>query len=215
MIRSATLGWPAFWMIGVISIGCLFPFLVIVGNSLSASGGEDADLIGVSGKLMTDARFWLALLCAIVAALLPDVLSAAVRRLCAPRDYQILQVCVLLRSVARLGSCKLCCDDRAPLAPSTPTWTGRVREFAGSGCSAAQRGNGAAACWWRRQQRRGSRGCSCRRAPVTSRSSWPAAAGPAACLRVIHTLYTLAIHRLAFDQRFEFCPHPQPMASVW
>lgn len=33
-------------MIGVISIGCFFPFLSIVSNSLSASGGEDADLIG-------------------------------------------------------------------------------------------------------------------------------------------------------------------------
>lgn len=92
VIRSATLGWPAFWMIGVISIGCLFPFLVIVGDSLSASGGEDADLIGVPGKLMSDTRFWLALLCATVTALLPDVLAAAVQRHCVPRDYQILQV---------------------------------------------------------------------------------------------------------------------------
>ena len=33
-------------MIGVISIGCYFPFLSIVSNSLAASGGEDADLIG-------------------------------------------------------------------------------------------------------------------------------------------------------------------------
>ena len=92
VIRSATLGWPAFWMVGVISIGCLFPFLVLMGSSLSASGGEDADLIGVPGKLIRDARFWLALLCSTVAALLPDVLAAGMQRLCAPRDYQILQV---------------------------------------------------------------------------------------------------------------------------
>jgi hypothetical protein len=95
MIRSATLGWPAFWMIGVISIGCLFPFLIMVGSSLSASGGEDADLIGVPGKLMLDARFWLALLCSTVTALLPDVLAAGLQRLHAPCDYQILQVWLL------------------------------------------------------------------------------------------------------------------------
>lgn len=92
VIRSATLGWPAFWMVGFISIGCLFPFLIIMGSSLSASGGEDADLIGVPGKLMSDPRFWLALLCATVTALLPDVLAAGMQRLRAPADYQILQV---------------------------------------------------------------------------------------------------------------------------
>jgi magnesium-transporting ATPase (P-type) len=115
VIRSATLGWPAFWMVGVISIGCLFPFLIIMGSSLSASGGEDADLIGVPGKLMSDPRFWLALLCSTVTALLPDVLAAGMQRLCAPADYQILQVralscvcrrlaCELLRS-SDVGAC--------------------------------------------------------------------------------------------------------------
>jgi hypothetical protein len=79
-------------MVGIISIGCLFPFLIVVGSSLSASGGEDADLIGVPSKLMSDARFWLALLCSTIAALLPDVVAAAMQRLCRPCDYQILQV---------------------------------------------------------------------------------------------------------------------------
>lgn len=103
-------------MVGVISIGCLFPFLIIMGSSLSASGGEDADLIGVPGKLMSDPRFWLALLCATVTALLPDVLAAGMQRLCAPADYQILQVRSLF--VSRGLACEqFCSSDNGAYCP--------------------------------------------------------------------------------------------------
>ena len=100
-------------MIGVVSIGCLFPFLILMGSSLSASGGEDADLIGVPGKLVSDPRFWLALLCSTVMALLPDVLTAGMQRLCAPADYQILQVRSLLCVSTRLTCEHLCSSNLA------------------------------------------------------------------------------------------------------
>lgn len=41
---------------------------------------------------MSDARFWLALVCATVTALLPDVVATALQRQLAPHDHQILQV---------------------------------------------------------------------------------------------------------------------------
>lgn len=203
MIRSATLGWPAFWMIGIVSIGCLFPFLILMGSSLSASGGEDADLIGVPGKLVSDPRFWLALLCSTVMALLPDVLTAGMQRLCAPADYQILQVRSLLCVSTRLTCEHLCSSNLAAhfrhatrlifrhalpqsyrghcldivLPRCTPPCTG-------SGCKSAQHRNRAAPCRSRWQQHRGASGRKRRTACAASHSSWPAHAGVAICFRV-------------------------------
>lgn len=33
-------------MIGIISVASFFPFLVLAGDSVAATGGEDTDLIG-------------------------------------------------------------------------------------------------------------------------------------------------------------------------
>ncbi len=71
---------------------CYFPFLWVVSSSLEASGGEDAALIGVAPQLFRDPRFWLVLVVAATAALMFDLLLAALTRHLSPSDSQILQV---------------------------------------------------------------------------------------------------------------------------